>query len=957
MVVQQYPSYATARQNATKSDLVFPLTTIQQDGENHTVVGVPESTPSELSDLSVSWRNATIPVPPDRGIRGAVSTPNSQRIQTRSGDQTSIHVSPYETDDSIFPRTWYVANPSTVQEFGETGALVIRVSDSSTHGQQLTQKGTITPSLSAYFLRGMREVLHALTAATIAASALILVVLYNVTKMSVRDRIRSIAVIRSTGGTARRLIGIFSLRSGLLGILGCILGVVIGVGATRAVVEIAIYLGMSFSLDPSITPSVVRILLVINGCLVGTAMLAGASAAWSTVRQPPAQLNHEKTRASVSRTTQKSWRGIRIQPRLLSWRAVIPTATTLTVFALIIILSGSLAGVLAPLATASTGTVTEPGAPYPMASRIETQYATALRDQGIEASPEIIAVQVADGKPYLARGANYSAFAAVSNADLVTGHSPQSPSEAVIGEDLAQTLNITTGDTVLIGGSTSPAFTRVRVVGVYRAPGMQDDQLIFPLETAHTISTKPGTVQFIRTAGDTPQTQTGEHQGSETENIVISSMSAPEMVGVGQEFTVSVGVQNIGTSERTRKFSMSFAGETQHRSVTLQSGEKTTVKLNSSVSEAGNYSLTIGPHSQSISVYQKPPLVLPATPEEAPPGAEIGVAVRTITEQNVSNAKITIGDTNTTTNEYGLAKITLPETPGTYELTASKGNRTKTTSIQISSDATRHLVADIDITPDRGTTYTKPEALIRIANPWSTDLHRNVSLVSPLETESRIATIPAYSVKNIPVTLEETDSPDRIPPGRYTAKVVSNGTVLATDTYVVTGDAQIQSSLTQNTDFSSGSGLGQAVEVVFGNFKLLIAGMMLLAGLTTIGSTTATFAQEVHARRQAIGIHRATGATRCHLLKALFSDVVRISIPASIIAIVSAFGIMYGMSLAGMLTIFGIQLTVMANPFVIVGTIFGAFLLSCLSVSIAVLPLLMTSPSVLQSGQVARSSP
>lgn len=957
MDVHRYPSSEIAQQNAAENDLVFPLTTIRYNGANHTVVGVPANAPSELSALSVSWRRATIPAPPDTGIRGAVSTPTHQRVQTNSGTRVSVQVVPYVTDDSIFPHAWFVANPSTVRTYGETGALVVQTPASSTHGQQLSQTGTITPSLSAYFLRGMREVLRALTAATIAASVLILVVLYNVTKMSVRDRIRSIAVIRSTGGTARRLVGIFSLRSGLLASLGCGLGFGIGVVAIRAVVQIAIHLGMTFSLDPSVSPAVVRIVLPMMCCLVGTAMLAGASAAWSTVTRPPSQLNHDNRHPSVIRTEQESWMGVCVLPRLLSWRAVIPTATTLTVFALIVLLSGSLAGVLAPLATASTGTVTEPGAPYPMASRIDTQYATALRDQGLNASPEIIAVQVADGRPYLARGANYSAFAAVSNAKLVDGHPPRSSREAVIGRDLSRTVNITIGDTVLVGGGTSPAFTQVRVVGVYRAPGIQDDQLIVPLETAHTVSTKPGTVQFIRTAGGTPQTERGQPGTSEAEKIVISSVAAPQTVGVDQQLTVTVGVQNIGTSERTRTISMSLGEQTHHKSVTLQSGERTTVRMNASVAHPGNYSLTVGAHSRPITVYRKPPLVLPITPSEAPPGANLGVNVRTITEKNVSNAKVTIGNITATTDDRGQAMIPLPTTPGTYELTARKGARTKTTRILISPDVSRHLVADIDITPNEGNVDTKPEAAIQVANPWGRDMKRNVSLVTPLETQSRIGAVPAYGVKNVPATLNETDSSKQYPPGRYIAKVVSNGTVLATDTYDVTGDARVQSTLAQNTDYSSGSGLGQAVEVVFGNFKLLIAGMMVLAGLTTIGSTTATFAQEVHARRRAIGIHRATGATRWQLLKVLLWDVVRVSIPASLIAILCAVGIVSAMSLGGMLTVFGIRLAVMTEPFLILGTIVGAFVLSCLSVSVAVLPFLLTDPTALQSERRTRSLP
>ena len=950
MIVHQYDSTSAARQHATENDFVFPISTVQHDGENHTVIGVPADTPSKLPGLSVSWRNATIPTPPSHGIRGAVSAPSRQRLQTVNGAQVSVHVVPYETDDSIFPHAWYVASPSTVRTFGETGALVVSPNGSTERGQQLSKGGIVAPSLSAYFLRGMQQILHVFFAATIAASVLILVVLYSITKMSVRDRRKSIAVIRSTGGTARRLVGIFSLRAGILALVGFVLGVVLGFVAIQ---------GNRENSDSSRGVALTRPDHHTHGCfdVLGDGLLYRR---YRHARRCPRRLVDSDTATvavespqrwtwtTTTRTKRTSKFGIRVHPRLLPWRSVIPTATTLTVFALIIILSGSLAGVFAPLATTSTGTVTEPGAPYPMASRIDSQYAMALRDQGIKASPEVIVVQVTDGEPYLARGANYSAFAGVSDAHLIEGHPPESASQAVIGKDLAQTLNVTTGETILVGGSTSPAVTRVTVVGVYRAPGMLDDQLVFPLATAHTLSTKPGTVQFIRTSGGTPKIDTKNQKGSRTENVVVTSVSAPQAAHVDRQIPVTIGVQNIGTSKRTRTITASLGGETTRKSVTLPSGGKTTVHMNMSVSRSGNFTLAVGPHSRPIQVYRKPPLVLPITPQQAPPGAKVGVAVKTITEENVSSATITIGNVTKTTNEQGLALVTLPKTPGTYELTARKGDRTTTRRIQIAPDASRRLIADVDIEPETGNVYTKPKANIRIANPWGKQLTRNVSVVTPFNTRKRTETFPAYNLSKGAIPLDGGNSSNRIPPGRYTVKLVSNGTVLATDTYTVTGDAQTGVSLQQNADFSSGSGLGQAVEVIFGNFKVLIGGMMVLAGLTTIGSTTATFAQGVHARRRAIRIYRATGATQWQLLKILLGDVVRISLPASIIAVLCALGIMSVVSITGLLTIFGIQLPVSTNPFVLLGTIGGSFLLSCLSVSLAVLPFLTADPTALQ---------
>ncbi|WP_227357496.1 ABC transporter permease [Haladaptatus salinisoli] len=949
MVVEHSDSYTKAQQTAANSDLVFPTTTVIRNGEKQYIVGVPANAPTELTQLSVSWRKASIPRPPANGLRGTVSTPTQQQLQTNDGRTLSVPVVPYTSTDSIFPHSWYVANPSTVQSLGDTDALIIRTNVSNSSGWKLLpQQGTVSPSLFAYFLGGMQEVLRVLFAATAGAAVLILVVLYNVTKMSVRSRLKTIEVIRSTGGTSRRIIGIFAIRAGTLALVGSLLGYALGVIVTRATVNIAIFLGLSISLEPAVTPSVARILVPMLLSLVAVGVLAGILAAWPTITTPPSQI----AQSSGTKQIRDSWLGSlesRLRPQLLDWRAIIPATTTLTVFAVIVLLSGSLLGVLAPLTTASSGTVTEPGAPYPMASRIESQYATELRDQGLNASPEVIVAQVANGKPYLARGANYTAFAAVSDATLIKGHPPRSKAEAVIGHDLAQTLGIEVGESITLGGSTSPAVTRVTIVGIYRAPGVLDDQLIFPLATAHDLSTKPGVVHFIRTSGGNPDLQKGQATGAGTQQVITSGVSAPNETIVGEPTPISITLQNIGFQTQTRQVTATLGSATQQRSVTLQPGEETTIRMNLSVNTAGKYTLHAGSYSQPIQVYQQSPLVLPLVPQQAPPGSTVAIPVQTVTGTNVSGATLQIGDTATQTNDRGIALVTLPETPGTYNLTARKGSRSNTTQILITPNASRQLFADVKVIPQKASVYTQPEAKVTVINPWGTKLTRNLSLVTPAQTTTRTVTLQPYNMSTMPVTLGKTDSTDRLAPGDYSVRVVSEGQTLATDSYVILGDDRIGSTLAQDTQYSAGSGIGQAVMRIFGNFKLLLAGMIILAGVTTIGSTTATFAQVVHARRRAVGIHRATGASRWQVLRLLLSDVCRLSIPATIAALLCAFAIVSGMAITGMLTIFGIQLSVTTSLFVIASTGIGALFLSCISAMLAALPFLTTEPTKLQS--------
>ncbi|WP_266081683.1 FtsX-like permease family protein [Haladaptatus caseinilyticus] len=956
MVVQQYNSYQGAQQDASKNDIVFPTTTIRHNGTEYRVIGIPKNAPSELTKLSVSWKNATVPSPPSTGFQGPVSEPTRQRFHTQSGKRVTKHVAPYTEQDSIFPQTWYVGDAGSVRSLEDSGAFLVHTNQQTKNSQQLPQEGTLSPSLFAYFFGGMQQVLQTLVAATVAAGVLILVVIHNITVMSVRDRLTEIAVIRSTGGSTRRIIGIFALRAGIIALVGSILGYAIGVITIRALVNFAIFAGLSVSLDPTVTVTSTRILLFVVVFLSGAGTLAGAVATRSVVIPPPSQLWKTTSRAPPEHQRWEPLSRFRLRPQLLPWRTLIPATATLTVFALIVILSSSLVGALTPVATTSTGTVTEPGSPYPMASRIDAQYASELRNQGLSASPEIIVAQVSDGKPYLARGANYSAFASVSDTKLTKGHPPHTEGQAVIGQDLAQTLDKTTGDTIIVGGSTSPAVTQVKIVGVFRAPGILDDQLIIPLPTAHSLSTKPGTVHFIRTAGGTPNQVLNNQESSpnselQQQKMRITSVSAPEEGILKQPIPVSVTIQNIGSTKRTRQVKAAVGDDVQRRSVTLQPGEETQVQMNLSASHSGNQTLEVGRYSQPIRVYKRSPLVLPILPEKAPPGSQVAISIQTIYEKNITGATVTIDGTTTTTNDQGIALVTLPNKPGTYELTARKGERTYSSQIQISRDASRRLFADIKVTPKRGSVYTTPRAIIRVANPWGVKLTRNISLVTPGQTRTQTRTVPAYNLSEKQVTLEKSTEPEstnQFAPGEYTIRVVSNGTTLASDDYVVIGDKRIQSTLAQNAEFSAGSGLGQAVEMVFGNFKLLLFGMIGLAGLTTIGSTTSTFAQVVHSRRQSIGIYRATGATRRQLLKLLLGDVVRIAIPASVVSMLIALGSVYVLSFSSLMTVFGVQLNVAMNPYMLIGVGAGALILSCIGVIIAVIPFLTVQPTEMQ---------
>lgn len=950
MSVTHYDSYSEASASASDEDLILPIATTNHSGANRYVVGVPADTPTVLENLSVSWRTARIPPPPSNAtLKGPVNERTQQEF-TGTNTTQSLSVTPYATNDSIFPQTWYISDSSTVRSLGVTGAYVIDTTPAKSAGQgQPAVMGTASPSLYRYFAAGMQDVLHLLGLVTVCGGALILVVVYNVTRMGVRDRLPEITVIRATGGTPRQLLVIFGVRAGLLTAAGIILGFALGVIVTRAIVTIAIAAGLHITLDPAVTPAVIRIILPSLAVLLLVGIGAGILAVRPATTTPPSRI--QQTYDPVSRPSATAQRHSRlralIDTTLLRWQAFVPATTILTIFILIIVIVGALVGTLAPIATTSGGTITEPGAAYPMASRIDAGYANLLRSQGIPASPEIIVVQVRDGQPYLARGANYSAFAAVSDATLTAGRTPQTKHEAVIGRDLAQTLGVAIGDTITVGGATSPAVTQVTVVGMFAAPGMQDDQLILPLATAYDLSTKPGIVHFIRTAGrDDRLTQVSQ---SNNGGIIVSGVSAPSSAVRGQSVPVRISVQNVGQTEQTRRLTVTLGDSSTSRSVSVGPGERRSVTVNVTARTLGNHTLRVGSYSKPVGVYRRSPLSIPSLPEAAPPGATLAVPVRTASGDTVPDAVVQIGNQTARTNEDGLSMIRLPSREGVYTLTVQKGNRTNSSQIRVVAGAPRQPIGSVAVSPQNASVFTQPTATISLFNPWNRPITREISFVTPTKTVTRTVSLSPRTSTTMSTQLG-TGSSDKIASGEYSVRLVSNGHTLATDTFTIHGDDRSFTTLAQNTNYAGGTGLGQAVRNVFGNFNLLLLVMVVLAGLTTIGGTTATFAQAVHARSRALGIYRATGATRWRVLRTLIADAFRIAIPASLLALVITLVTIRGLAFVGLFTVFGLRLTTQLPLSVLLLAVVSALVLMCLSVLIAALPYLITEPSTVQRG-------
>lgn len=924
--VADFDTVAGAETAATAEGIVLPTATVEAslNGERRTVtvVGVPASAPEVVSGGSVAWRDARLP--PSGEVTGPV---DARRTVTFEADDRAV-TAPVRPprEETLFAPWWYTAPAGTVERLGPDGALLVEPDGTCAAPCESSPLIGTLP----FLVGGFGQMLRTLAAAAGAGGLLVLVVVWGVTRMTVRDRAATIRTVRATGASPTRVLSVLTLRAAAVSGLGVALGALLGVGVTNLVVAVAGLFDVQLSFETALTPGVVQLLGAICVALFLGGVLGGLTAALPVVRCPPATVGR-RTRSSRFRLTGRdSSAGGRTtgaaddgrhsllarvaeacSPTIISPRAVVPTAATLTVFVVVVLLVGGFWATFAPLATASSGTIVESGAAHPLNSRVDAGYADRLRSQGVAASPEVLYATSVGGHPTLVRGANFSAFATVSDVSLRRGERPSGPAEAVVGEDLARTLGVETGETVTIGGSVSPGIRRIRIVGVFDGPGVLDDSLVVPLTTADDLATGDGTAHLIRTEPLSPS-QAERLSGN---GIVVTGLSAPDSTVAGGPAVVSVTVENFGATAQRREVTVTVDGSNRTKAVSLTPGERRVLEFEAALG-VGRHRARVASFSQSFEVYDPETFrVPPELPDAAPPNAILYVPARLPNGTLVPDATVSVGGYDYRTNERGVAEVLLPGEPGTYELTIRKrGYRNATHTVAVEENATRTLSGRLSVSPASGTPTTEPNLTVTVANPWGTPLRRTLVLATPSQTEARNLTLGPGNVSR--TSFNETGDSDTLPPGSYTFSLASRGgpdgrVTLATASYEVRGDASATASLSNpNAVYASGSGIGVTIDRVFGNVQVLFLVVVVLAALSTVGGTTATFAQAVHARGRVIGIRRATGGTDRQLLAVILRDACLLSVPATVLAGVVAGVVVFALQRAGLLMAFGARLTV-----------------------------------------------
>lgn len=909
-VVTEYDSVSAARATAPADGVVLPFTRVTDaSGQPRLVVARPPA--DSQSAIATDETGVSL---------GTISAPEQRTLTPIAGSGQPVTTQVQPGQRTVFPDRWYVASRTTVDRLGATGALVITPTSSPAPPVGVPLRNAL-----AFFLFGTRGTLQ-LLGGTVAASGLLIgVVVFSIARMTVRDRAATIQVVRATGGSRQAIIRVFAIRSGLLSLVGTALGYALGVIGVNAAINAAVFFGLPTTLDVTLSQQAARVIGPIILVVVGIGMLSGAGAAWLLVRGPIVGDHSRPESEFLIAARIPSF----VRPNILDWRAFIPTAVTLTVFIVFVILVAGMVGVVSPLTASSGATITEPDAPHPVASTVPESYATGLQRDGVAASGEILTFAVDDGQPYTVRGVNYTAFQSVSDVRLTAGRQPATPQEAVIGADLRQTLGVELNDTITVGGLTSDKLDRVEIVGVVKGPGLSDDQLLVTLPVARHLTDKPsGTVQFIQ-ASKLPES-------TRQSTVRITGVSGPTVVPPNSTITASVSVRNTQATEVSRSVTIRFANQTQTRQLRVPAGDTRSVSVQFAAPGPGQYTISAGDAQQPVEVAPKDALRFGSLPTVAPPNATVLVGMQSPYGDPQPNVTLTTAESQAVTGPDGTARVTLSAS-GVTTIRANTTGADRQATVSIRPNASRTVIGSVTVTPATPDVLTAPSAELTLFNPWGTRLTRTVQVTAPgVDTQQTIRLAPSET-KRVTVPLAEQ------PPGTYQVTVITNQTQLASTSVRVTGDERIATVLATGGQQGQ-TGIGRAIETVFGNLQIVLSVITGFAGLMTVGGVTAVFAQAVHARRQALGVYRATGAPPTRVARVVLIDSIKIGVAATTTALFGAGLSLWVVDALNLATVYGVRILALPSGWLLAAVIVSAVGITLVGAALVVGRFILVSP-------------
>jgi len=422
-------------------------------------------------------------------------------------------------------------------------------------------------------------------------------------------------------------------------------------------------------------------------------------------------------------------------------------------------------------------------------------------------------------------------------------------------------------------------------------------------------------------------------------------VTVPSRVAVDQPFTIRVTVQNLGAGTAEGRVEVAVGDRSFARTVSVGSSDRETVSIQGSIASPGTYEVRAGDVRRSITVESAASIRIGAVPASGPPNATVLVPVRDVGGRPLANATVSVGGRTARTNGQGIARIRLPATPGDYRIRATAPGKEPTTApISVETGALRVPLVNASVSPSEPTVVTRPTVTVTVRNPWNRSFARTVGVTRDDGTRQvlrRSVELGPGDRAELAVRL------DRAAVGAHELTVTIDGTPVRGVEYTVQGDERVVSSVATGGRYDASTGLGRSIRSVFGNLEVLLATLLVLVALATVGTVTAAFTSTIHAQRRTIGIRRAAGAHPRQILVLVVGDAARLSIAGTVPAL--AIGVLSVDALRelGITTVFGISVAP-GNPIPVLAlaAVAGVGLAVC-GGALATLPMIRRPPAEL----------
>ncbi len=601
--------------------------------------------------------------------------------------------------------------------------------------------------------------------------------------------------------------------------------------------------------------------------------------------------------------------------------------------------------------------VTSSGAPTIFSSRVDMDLASALgrMDDITGVSPEVFAFSSWDGHSFVVRGVDLGGLASVGpslEVDWDNGSSDAPLNAALLGERLADRLDMDLPCTVPLVGSYSAKVELVTVSGTFSSGSPLDDEMLVPADVARGLTGMGAhEASVIRVSTSDPDWLESLLSPSGAMITAYDLSVSKGQVGPGEECTVTVSARNWGMSPGSATLTFSDeSGAFAEEHVTLNASSSSSVSVeyrstavgvhDISVSISGDFPVTLG---SSVEVVE--PYLVSSFPAKVMLGAYLDVEVRTYAGDAAEGISVTLDDTSpatATTDASGRCSLLADEAGGFQLLFDAEGTSFEGMPVRGSS-------APVDVLD----TSSFPDAFLPSVTGMSlspTDIREGdtASVTLTVENGGSIPGTVTVEVMVDSVVHVSVDVPldaaggavvtvllEDVAPGTRTVQAGDFSATLEVLPWYADNPDLVELVIRYGgTSTLSASGsipIYQAAKISEGNVALALFALGAVAALLATLAIVSVFSKEVHEGRKRLGIIRAVGASRRQIRALVFPQALAAALAGS------AVGVAAGLLMAGMLVrsgafvVFGHVLEFGTSAWLVLLTVVGAVAISLVS--------------------------